>query len=293
MNRLFPVLMVVVLCLTGCYADAPDAGNTLTVYVLGGPDDRAALAEHTLPLPEERPLWRAALDGVLSGSGGRSPFPAGTRVIEAALPDGVLDVVLSEEADALGGYALTLARACLVLTLTALDEGIGGVRISVEGRPADSTVYLASDFVLEALVLADMERPITLFFPDETGRVLSESRTLVVRETDTVEWYLRYMLEEMLAGPRTESLLPVFPEGTRLLSIIMEGGICAVNVSSEFVSNAGANPVSPGMVLHCLVRAAAAQPGVSAVRLLVEGRQLEAYGEIDTSQPLTAADVRP
>jgi germination protein M len=285
----FTVFLTIFL-LTGCTPQPVEPGVPVTVYALGGPEDRSALVEHTLFRPDGADLWAFALDGVLSGAGGRSPFPAGVTVVESNLRDGVLNIVLSEEADALTGFSLTLARACIVLTLTSLDDGVAGVLISIRGQSSEPAVLRASDFVLGALVLADTERPITLFFPNAAGWVSTESRTLVVRETDTVEWYLRYILEEMIAGPRTEGFLPVLPDGTRLLSVIVEGGVCTVNFSGEFVSNA--TPASHDLVLYCLVRSVVAQPGVSAVRLLVDGRPLETYGTADTSQPLTAADMR-
>jgi germination protein M len=232
-----------------------------------------------------------ALEGVLNGGGGRSPFPAGVTVIDSELRDGVISVLLSEEASSLAGFALTLARAAVVLTLTELDEGIDGVRLSVAGQPADLSVFRASDFVLGELVLGDTERRIVLFFPDETGRAVSESHTLVVRETDTADFYVRYMLEELIKGPRTPGLKPVFPEGTRLLGVYLEGGVCAVNFSHEFLSGADGMAVSAGMILHCLVRSVTAQPGVSAVRLLIDGQSPEMFGATVTTQPLRVSDV--
>lgn len=291
MRRFAAMLLISVILPAGCSPEQPVTGTPVSIYALGGPDDRSALAEHTLSLPEGMTPWKFALDAVLSGAG--SPFPPDVKVTGSYLRDRVLSITLSEEAASLAGFSLTLAKACVVMTLTALDDGIDGVRISVEGQPAGSAVLRASDFVLGALVLADSERLITLFFPDETGLVRSESHTLVVRETDTVDWYLGYMLEAMISGPRTQGLSPVLPEGTRLLTVAPEGGgVYAVNFSAEFVTNAENNRVSHSMALHCLVRSVIAQPGVSAARLLVDGQPLERYGETDTSQPLTLADVR-
>jgi germination protein M len=286
MKRLTVILLVVFLA--GCNTDAPVAGTPVTIYTLGGPDDRAALAEMTVSLPANAVPWRFALEEILT----RPPFPADVTVTGSNLQDGALNLIFSEEAAALSGFALTLAKACVVLTLSSLDEGIGSVMISIEGQSGEPAVLRASDFVLGALVLADTERRITLFFPDGAGGVRSESRTLVVRETDTVDWYLSYMLEAMIAGPRTEGLLTVLPEGVRLLSVVVEGGVCVVNFSGEFVSNAEQNRTSAGIVLHCLVRSVTAQPGISAVRLLIDGQPLEEYGGTDTSRPLTMADVR-
>jgi len=271
--------------LTACAADPPWAGTPVTVYVLGGTVGHTALDEIILSCPEGEDLPLFALEAALSGAG-RSAFPEGTRVVEFSTYSGAATVVISEEAAALTGFSLTLARACVVLTLTGLP-GIDSVEIAIEGEEAVSLG--ASDFVPGALVLGDTERSIVIYFADETGRAVPETRTLVVRETDTLNWYLFYMLEEMIAGPRREGLLPVLPDGTRLLSVSTEGGVCSVNFSGEFVSGGGA--VSPSMTLYCLTRSVTAQPGVSALRLLTDGQALESYGGIDISEPLTASEL--
>ena len=284
-------LMVVLLSLlTGCGWTQVESGIPVAVYVLGGPDDRAALLEQTLFCPEGEDLQTFALNASIHGKEGRAPFPPGTAVTDFHLSEGVATVLLSEEAAALAGFSLTLARACVVLTLSGLDD-IDGVILLIEGQSSEPIVLRSADFILGSLVLGDTERSILLFFADEmVESIVTETRILVVRETDTVDWYLRYMLEELIAGPRAPGLRPVLPEGTRLLSVFVEGGVCTVNFSGEFVSNADGG-VSAGMTLRCLVRSVTAQPGVSAVRLLADGQPVESYGTVDTTQPLTARDV--
>jgi spore germination protein GerM len=282
----------ILLLLAGCGRSAPEAGTPVTVYALGEPDDRAALVGHIRICPEDRTLWKFALEEVIAGAGGRSPFPPGVTVTKAELEEGVVSIVLSGEAAPLTGIALTLARACVVLTLTGLD-GIDGAALRIEGQPPEPVFLRASDFVLGSLVLPETERAITLFFADETGeQAVTETHTLVVRETDTLDFYLHYMLEQLIEGPRTPEFKPVLPEGTRLISVSVEGSVCTVNFSAEFVTGAEGSAVSPDMILHCLVRSVTAQPGVSSLRLLADGRPLEKYGTADTSQPLTAGDVR-
>ncbi|MDR0293640.1 MAG: GerMN domain-containing protein [Oscillospiraceae bacterium] len=285
--KLTAMLLLSLFLLASCGAEPHEAGTPVTVYLPGGPDDRAAVVEKTLYCPEGETLWVFALNGVLSGAGGHSAFPSGVTADGSALADGVANVSLSEEAAPLTGFALTQARACVVLTLTALD-GVNGVTLKIEGQDAEPVLFRASDFISGSLVLADTERIITLYFIDELGeRTVSETRQLVVRETDTVDWYLRYMAEEMIAGPKTAGFRPALPEGTRLLSVIVEGGACAViNFSGEFMPGAGNSGVSPRQTLNCLVRSVTSLPGVSSLRLLVDGQPLETYGGIDVSEPL-------
>jgi germination protein M len=285
----FTTICCVLFLLAGCIGETqkPGAGTPVTVYVPGGPNEHSTLEEITAFCPEGGSVPLFALEEALRG-GGRPPFPDGTAVSGFSVDGSTASVALSEGAAPLTGFALTLARACVVLTLTGLD-GIESVELTIGGQEA--VTLRASDFVTGALVLAGTERTIALYFTDETGRQpVRDTRTLVVRETDTVNWYLRYMLEELIAGPQKEGLYPILPEGTRLLSVSMEGGVCSVNFSAEFVSGAESGRVSPAQTLYCLVRSVTAQTGVTSLRLLVEGILLENYGDIDTSEPLVAGD---
>ena len=284
MKRVIAMLSILFI-LTGCINETPK-GTPVKVYILAGSESRTALDEVTLHCPEGEDVPLFAAESALNG-GGLAPFPG--KVKSFSVNDGTAAVLISEEAASLTGYALTLAKACIVLTLTGLD-GIESVELTIEGQ---NTVTLgAHDFVRGALVLAGTERNIALFFADSEGESsVQDTRILVVRETDTMDWYLRYMLEEMIAGPRKSGLLPVLPEGTRLLSVFIEGGVCSVNFSGEFVNGAREDAVSHLLTLECLVLSVTAQPGVSHLRLLADGQILENYGGIDTSEPLTMSEL--
>jgi spore germination protein GerM len=279
------------LLLAGCgRGNLPEQGTPVSVYALGEQDDRSVLAEVTRYCPEDADIRAFALNEAVRGKG--SPFPSGVTVTGFEAEDGLAKIVLSEEAASLEGFALTLARAGVVLTLTGLD-GIDGVVLTVEGQTSEPVTLRASDFVLSPLVLADTERSIVLYFADPSGRqAMAETRTLVVRETDTIAWYVQYIVEELIKGPQKAGLLPVLPEGTGLLSVFVDGGVWTVNLSGEFLSNEGLNNVPARMTLYCLVRSVTTQPEISAVRLWVDGQPLEMYGDTDVSGPLTANDVR-
>ena len=50
------------------------------------------------------------------------------------------------------------------------------------------------------------------------------------------------VIDELLAGPRTDDLWGAIPDDTKLLSVETKSGVCTVNFSKEFIEN------SPG---HC------------------------------------------
>lgn len=62
-----------------------------------------------------------------------SPFPDGVRLLNWELKDGCLHLDLSEQYGSLTGIDLTMADACLTLTLCQA-EGVEAVYITVEGE---------------------------------------------------------------------------------------------------------------------------------------------------------------
>ncbi len=79
-----------------------------------------------------------------------SPFPAETVLRDSRVEEGTAYVDLSEAYGALSGAELTLADACIVLTLCQLDE-VERVYITVEGepRPYRDQVFSPDDFLLD------------------------------------------------------------------------------------------------------------------------------------------------
>lgn len=61
-----------------------------------------------------------------------SPFPDGVRLLDWAVEDGCLHLDLSEQYGGLTGIDLTIADACLTLTLCQV-EGVESVYVTVEG----------------------------------------------------------------------------------------------------------------------------------------------------------------
>lgn len=61
-----------------------------------------------------------------------SPFPDGVRLLDWAVEDGCLHLDLSEQYSGLTGIDLTIADACLTLTLCQV-EGVESVYVTVEG----------------------------------------------------------------------------------------------------------------------------------------------------------------
>ena len=138
MKRLFPLLL---LLLCAALSACSSMQRTISVwYVVGDPEARETIRAEAIAVPDgETPLDTAlhALftppeDATLSLS-----LPTGTALRSTELEDGLLTLDLSAPYGELAGMALTLADACIVLTLTELPE-VEAVRITVNGAPLSS-----------------------------------------------------------------------------------------------------------------------------------------------------------
>lgn len=234
---------------------------------------------HALP-PGQR-----ALDGLIrtllagpEGEGLASPFPRGTSLRGWRQENGVVTLDLSEAYGGLSGVELTLADACIVLTLCRLED-VEAVYLTVDGRPRPfrDQVLTPADFLLEEGEPGEREVEAALWFParEELGR---EERTLRLAAGDRIEVAL---LQELLSGPESGELDRACPEGTVLRSLSLDGDRAAVNLSARFLEGEEV-PLRLWAVVQTLEGVI---PGVR-VQFQVEGLALEEYGGVKLGQGL-------
>lgn len=117
------------------------------------------------------------------------------------------------------------------MTLTQLRE-IAAVTITVRGQQLayrDKQTFSERDVLLSSN--EDVVSTVTaaLYFPDQTGKLVPEERTLDLYEGDT---QADAVVRALAAGPLDESLSDALPEGFRVQSIWVEDDICYVNLPS-------------------------------------------------------------
>ena len=215
-----------------------------------------------------------------------SPFPPDTTVVSHTLRDGLLTVDISEEFKTLSGPSLTLAEACLALTLCALPE-VSAVQITVDGAPWPTTPaksrFSAADFPLDTLVLKPVDQPLTLFFVDpDTMTLESEVHLVIKRETEPTE---RYVMEKLLSGPLADDLMSALPADAPLLSVTTENDICYVNFSAAFYQIAP--PFTHSLTIRAITRSLTALPDIRAVQFLKDGQVADLYGSVYLAEPLS------
>lgn len=169
----------------------------------------------------------------------------------------------------------SLSCACLAKTLLQL-EGIRQVSLTVPGREAP-VVLTQNDILLQDTGMLPQEEPLALYFPDAAQRYL-------VRETQAVEAIATaekpaLILRRLLKSHANSCI----PDGTLLLDISVENGVCTVDLSSEFSEAMPKRFASERMAVYSIVNSLTELPEITTVDFWVSGAPLDALYYMDLS----------
>ena len=284
MRKLFCALLAaffLALSLAGCPLTPSGGGERVYVYRLnpdGVGQDNPALTAETLLLEEGESKLDAALRGLNARPADlalRRVFPEGVTLRNCQIEGGRAVCEMSDGYSDLQGVEKRLTDYALVYTLSRLDEVLC-VDILCRGE------VLSSDLTTDGALLADAgyggcERILKLLVPDADGQGLTACSAVV---TDTGE----HSVEELCAGALLEALTAL-PEGTRLLSVTSEEGLCVVNLSEELYATEPESAATARLLIASFVETLIRLPGVEQVRIEVNGAPMTSYGSYSTIWP--------
>ncbi|MBQ9492566.1 MAG: GerMN domain-containing protein [Oscillibacter sp.] len=218
----------------------------------------------------------------------RNTLPPETALNSVTLEGSRALVDFSAPYASLSGVALTLADYAVTLTLTQIPE-ISMVRITVDGQTLDyrdRQSFTARDVLL--LPDGDVVGTVTvaLYFPDASGTLVPEERTLNLYEGDTQVEVVARAVEN---GPENRELSGAFPDGFRVRSVWQEEDICFVNLSSALLETLP-ETANLSRALLALDRSLHALENVREVRYLVDGEFLDYYGNVRLLEPYARTD---
>ncbi len=220
-------------------------------------------------------------------SGFTSPVPEGTTVINCTVTGGTVSVDLSGEYDKLTGIDRTIADYCITLSLLQLT-GIYAVRITVLGEPPadrEDEVYTSAQVLLTSPEDIVRTVEVTLYFPDDIGNLVDESRRLTVYEGETpAEAVVKALAERPLDS--YAEMVPLLPRGFTALAASVEDGTCYLNLPSSCVSLMPESNAQQRLLLEGLVNSLCSLEGVNEVQILLDGEYQMLLGTQPISRPL-------
>lgn len=294
-RRILALLGALLAAAAGCAAQAGQSaagtGETYLVYysALSDPQGASAVEGEPRTLSEgqaEVPALFQALLAKPSTQGLSSPFPTGLRLLDWTLEEGQLHLDLSEQYYTLSGVDLTLADACLTLTLCQL-EGVDSVYVTVEGDelPYRSMQHLSDgDILLDGGADEPMALDIELWYLTAGGRGLGVERRQIVKTVE--QTVAEAVLSAWAEGPRQEGLLPCLPQGSQIRSVELRDGVCAVDLSQEFLQGLPEEESTAALMVYAMVNTLCQLEGVDAVQLYIDGSPAPAVGGLPLDQAL-------
>lgn len=234
------------------------------------------------PVETAEALLTALLRGPDSDSY-QSAIPQGTTLNAVTRQGRFATADFSAPYGSLSGVALTLADYAVTLTLTQIP-GVSAVRITVNGQTLDyrdKQSFSARD----ALLLPDGDVvgtvTVSLYFPDASGELVPEERTLNLYEGDT---QVQAVTDAVENGPDNRDLSSAFPDGFFVRSVRQEDAICFVNLSSALLETLPEN-ANLSLSLLSLDQSLRSLDSVREVRYLVDGEFLDSYGNVSLIEP--------
>jgi len=96
----------------------------------------------------------------------------------------------------------------------------------------------------------------------------------LVKETRNVHYSSnismeKLVMEQLVEGPKSSSLVGTIPSGTTLISVTQVDGVCYVNLSESFRTQSATVPEE--ITLFSIVNSLSELPGVTKVQLAING----------------------
>ena len=229
-----------------------------------------------------------------------SLFPGEAETLHSVIPEGIFIKAVLEASDA-----------------PENTKGSGNVlRIEMEKQYADlsnteqlifrtgfsQTVFSASDisridlyvrnndsfFVYDQILSSDRmiidqydegfyrdELKVTLYFAGKgTNYLEPEERVLRLGMTESLAMGI---VKALIEGPVSEDLVKTLPEGSKVNDIVIEDGVCYIDLNDKFQLNHSGGETAEKLTIYSLVNSLGRINGINYVQILIEGKKVEYY----------------
>ncbi len=120
---------------------------------------------------------------------------------------------------------------------------------------------------------------VVLYFATSDGTSLKSETRAIPKQ----EGLARATINQLIAGPKSEELLPTLPAATILEDINIAGGICTVDFSSDLLTDMSDDQSAQMLALYSIVNTLTQFDSVDYVRILVNGQAIESLAGVDAS----------
>ena len=117
---------------------------------------------------------------------------------------------------------------------------------------------------------------ISLYFINkESGEINPEARTININ--DLIDNPYKYLLEQLIEGPKNEKLQKVIPDNTKINNVELKGDILYIDFSHEFIDNALEGKENESKIIETIVKTVTELNEVNAIKILIDGEENKCF----------------
>jgi len=285
MKRLLMIILFLGILLCGCASVEPDTTEAGFLFYFPNEDPHVGNGFTTVErdfgdeIPPLGELIRIYFS-TATPQGAKPVIPVGwSFASHGSQTDGLL--ILNFSGKSVSPIEESLALACMTRTFLQVGE-IRRVKICPPGDRAPM-ILAADDMLLEDMGMFTREE-IVLYFPDEQLRYLRRVTHTVDSDTETDK--SAYIMNRLLERDGEAAPNTCIPRGTKVLDIVVENGVCTLDLSSEFVLDMPRDFRRARLAVYSIVNSLTELEEIQTVDIKVANSPLEQVGLLDLSHGL-------
>lgn len=274
MKKIAIFLAAVLLMFSGCSGnEAPKMNLYCVNEKCNGLDTVKVDITDSNPVETATELIKDICDTSLMPKGDSPVIPDGISISSCTVEDDIIHIDLSGDYGSLSSSVKLLLTAGLTKTFEQIN-GIDGVNITIKKQPLLDTegkelgILSDDEFVIHSgdEINTYSKMQMTLYFPDGSGTIVPETRTVYYKSSVPTE---QLVMQELIKGPYEAGHQSLFASNANFLNVNIQKKICYVNFD-ESISQA-LSGYDVNKALQAIVRSMSSVCGIDKVQFSVNG----------------------
>lgn len=274
MKKIAIFLAAVLLMFSGCSGnEAPKMNLYCVNEKCNGLDTVKVDITDSNPVETATELIKDICDTSLMPKGDSPVIPDGISISSCTVEDDIIHIDLSGDYGSLSSSVKLLLTAGLTKTFEQIN-GIEGVNITIKKQPILDTegkelgILSDDEFVIHSgdEINTYSKMQMTLYFPDGSGTIVPETRTVYYKSSVPTE---QLVMQELIKGPYEAGHQSLFASNANFLNVNIQKKICYVNFD-ESISQA-LSGYDVNKALQAIVRSMSSVCGIDKVQFSVNG----------------------
>ena len=274
MKKIAIFLAAVLLMFSGCSGnEAPKMNLYCVNEKCNGLDTVKVDITDSNPVETATELIKDICDTSLMPKGDSPVIPDGISISSYTVEDDIIHIDLSGDYGSLSSSVKLLLTAGLTKTFEQIN-GIEGVNITIKKQPLLDTegkelgILSDDEFVIHSgdEINTYSKMQMTLYFPDGSGTIVPETRTVYYKSSVPTE---QLVMQELIKGPYEAGHQSLFASNANFLNVNIQKKICYVNFD-ESISQA-LSGYDVNKALQAIVRSMSSVCGIDKVQFSVNG----------------------